>query len=130
MILFFDRSVGTTIPQILQWKQLKFPIQVEYHQARFKSDEQDDIWLPIVGQWGWTVIGHDSSYHINPNELSALKQYKIGCFYLWGSEANKWEKLRCFVRAYDRILAADANTPRPFVYRVIQTGLLRTVTIP
>ncbi len=74
MILFFDRNIGTVVPQVLLWKSLKFPIQVEYHQRHFAKDEQDDIWLNQVGQWGWTGLGHDSKYHKRPNELSAIKQ--------------------------------------------------------
>lgn len=79
MILFFDRSVGTSLPRILQTDYLKFPLQVEYHQKHFSMEEQDDKWLPFVGAWGWTVIGHDSNYHNKGPELSALKQYQIGC---------------------------------------------------
>lgn len=130
MILFFDKTVGTVVPRTLQWQPLKFPIQVQYHEKHFSTDELDDKWLPIVGKWGWTVIGHDIHYHLNANELSAIKQYNIGCFYLWGSEAKRWQKLQCFARAYDRIVEADANTARPFIYRVTQTGLLRSVPIP
>lgn len=130
MILFFDRNVGTVVPKILQWKNLRFPIQVEYHQQHFPIDEKDDVWLSTVGQWGWTVIGHDSSFHLRPTELSAIKQFQIGCFYLWGSEATRWEKLRCFSRAYDRIVQAEANTHKPFIFTITPTGLLHEVPIP
>ena len=116
MILFFDRSVGTVVPELLRFKALRFPIQVEYHQLHFRMDEDDDVWLHTVGEWEWTVIGHDSSYHTRPTELSAIKQHKIGCFYLWGAEATRWKKLQCFARAYDRIVEAEANTPKPFIY--------------
>ena len=130
MILFFDRSVGTTLPKILRWQALKFPLQVEYHQLHFPPEEQDDRWLPVVGQRGWTVIGHDSSYHTNPAELSAIKQYEVGCFYLWGSQAPRWAKLQCFARAFDRIVEAEAHATRPFIYRVYQDGHLAPVPIP
>ena len=79
MILFFDRSTGTTVPRTLQWQNLKFPIRVEYHETHFPYDEDDDKWLPIVGGWGWTIIGHDYSYHKQPHELNALKRYNMGC---------------------------------------------------
>jgi hypothetical protein len=130
MILFFDRSIGITVPQLLQTKSLKFPFQVHYHQQHFDMNEQDDVWLNQIGQWGWTVVGHDSKYHKKPSELSAIKQYKIGCFYLWGSEAVRWEKLRCFARAYDRIIQAEVNTPKPFIYRVTRLGALHAIKIP
>ena len=130
MILFFDKSVGTVIPQALRWRRLRFPVQVEYHEHHFGSHEADDVWLPLVGKWGWTVIGHDSSYHLRSNELAAIKQYGMGCFYMWGSRAKRWEKLQCFARAYDRIIEAEASTSRPFIYRVNRLGALRPVPIP
>ena len=106
MTFFFDRSIGVTVPKALIL--LKLREQVEYHEKWFASDELDDKWLPSVGQRGWTVIGHDRKYHLFENELRALKQYKIGCFYLWGGEVNKWEKMRVFAAAYDRIIKAAA----------------------
>ena len=130
MILFFDRSVGITIPRLLRSTELRFPLQVEYHQMHFATAEADDVWLPQVGQWGWTVVGHDYSYHTRPNELSAIKQFSVGCFYLWGSEAPRWEKLQCFARAFDRMFALDSVTPRPFIFRVSQTGRIRGIPIP
>jgi hypothetical protein len=80
LIFFFDRSVGTSIPRALGL--LRLPLQVEYHERHFAPDEQDDRWLPLVGSWGWFVIGQDYRYHLMPNELTAVRQYEVGCFYL------------------------------------------------
>lgn len=131
MIVFFDRDVGTSLPRALI--ELHFDRQfheMHYHQELFPMDEKDDVWLPQVGQWGWTVIGHDSQHHAQQAEISAMKQYSVGCFYLWGSEAKRWEKMRCFAKAYERIVQAEMKTPRPFIYRVTKTGLLRAVPVP
>lgn len=130
MILFFDRSVGTVVPGLLHRRELRFPVAIEWHERHFAKDALDDQWLPVIGSWGWTVIGHDSSYHLNLSELAAIKQYGIGCFYLWGAEVTRWEKLQCFARAYGRIAEADATTPRPFIYKISQRGTLRAVPIP
>lgn len=131
MILFFDRDLGTCLPLALI--QLHFDRQfheMHYHQQLFAMDEDDDVWLPKVGQLGWTVIGHDSSHHMKASEISAIKQYDIGCFYLWGSEAKRWEKMQCFARAYERIFEAEKVTTRPFIFRVARMGALRQVPIP
>jgi hypothetical protein len=126
VILFFDRSVGTTIPTILRnyGRRLRLEVRVEFHDQNFPQDEHDDVWLPEVGLWGWTVIGKDYSYHLRGPEISAIKQYGIGCFYLWGTHAHNWEVLRCFARAFDRIVAAEATAPKPFIFRVTRMGLL------
>ena len=93
MILFFDRDVGVRLPRALL--ELQFDKQfheVHYHQQHFPMDAQDDAWMPDVGAWGWTLIGHDSQHHKKPAEMSAIKQYNMGCFYLWGAEAKRWER--------------------------------------
>ena len=54
----------------------------------------------------------------------------LGCFYLWGAQAPKWEIARCFARAYDRIIEAANNTPRPYIYWVSRTGKLNPQPIP
>ena len=126
-VLFFDRDVGTSLPQALGI--LKLPSQVEYHQNHFPSDSQDDEWMADVGSRGWIVIGHDSQHHRRPAELSAIQQYGIGCFYLWGRHAQRWEKMRCFLNSYQKVLEAIYATPKPFVYRITQVSRLEEVQI-
>lgn len=90
----------------------------------------DDDWMPIVGERKWVLVGHDSRHHLVAPELDAIREYEIGCFYLWGAEAPTWDKMICFARAYDRMMAAFEHTPRPFIFRILKTGELRPVTLP
>lgn len=120
--LFFDRSVGTTIPRTL--RRLQIPVGIEWHQEHFERNAPDDEWLPQVGANGWAVLGFDWSYHLNMAEMSAIRQYDIGVFYLWGADAKTWERMFCFARAYDRIVNALRLDSRPFIYRVRQSGAL------
>jgi hypothetical protein len=127
VILFFDRSIGTAIPKALR-EYLKPPgIGVEYHQDHFDIAERDDVWLPQVGAWDWFVIGQDYSYHERPTELYALRTHNIGAFYLWGAEEPRWETLRVFARAYDKIVRTAKVATRPFVYSVDRRGSLREI---
>lgn len=125
--LFFDRGVGTRIPRTL--RSLGVPVGIEHHQEHFAKDAPDDLWLPAVGGQGWTVIGFDWSYHKNQAELSALRQYNIGVFYLWGVQMRTWERMFCLARAYEGIIRAIETTPRPFIYRVRKYGQLRRVEL-
>lgn len=129
MILFFDRSVGVTIPQALQ-SVTHFPDEVHWHEQHFPPDAADADWLPVVGAWGWTLIGHDFNWDRNELELAALRDYHIGAFYLWGAEESRWETLRCFAAAYDRISTVERQTPRPFLFRVHRRGGLTEVPLP
>lgn len=126
--LFFDRSVGRRLPEAL--RLLRLPVGIQYHQEHFAQDAPDDVWLLEVGAWGWFIVGQDWSYHMNESELSAIKQYNIGCFYLWGAKEPMWNTMRCFARAYDRIIIAATTQPRPFIFRVTRMGILTRVSIP
>ena len=128
MVFFFDRDVGTSLPRALGL--LRLPTPIEYHQTHFTIDSPDDEWMSEIGGRGWTLIGHDSRHHLEQSELSAIKQYQMGCFYLWGSEAKRWEKTLCFLRAYERILGVTARTPRPYIFRIGRTGRLSRIEIP
>ncbi len=127
-VLFFDQDVGTTLPKALL--TLRLPVPVEYHQEHFAIDALDDDWMPVVGERSWILVGHDSHHHLVAPELDAIRQYGIGCFYLWGAEARTWDKMVCFARAYNRMVDAIRNTPRPFIYRIYKTGRLTAVTLP
>ena len=127
-VLFFDRDVGISLPRALG--VLKVPTRIEHHQDHFPIDARDDDWMPRVGSMGWFLIGHDSRHHEEESELLAITQHDMGCFYLWGASALRWEKMRCFLRAYEDIVDATARTPRPFIYRVTEKGRLIPQTIP
>lgn len=134
MILFWDKNTPKTIPQALQLVKPR-GIDVRYYLELFPLSDQapeggDDRWLQYVGQLGWIVISQDWNFHTKQNELHALKQYEIGCFYLWGAESPKWEVMRCFARAYDKIIEAAITTPRPFIYWIARNGRLREQVIP
>lgn len=126
-VLFFDRDVGTALPRALD--VLRLPTQVEYLQNHFSIDAQDDEWMPVIGSRGWVLIGHDRMHHRRSPERSAIQEYGMGCFYLWGAQARRWEKMRCFLNAYERILEAIETTPKPFIYRINRAGRLEPVAI-
>ena len=122
LVLFFDRDVGIVLPQILRLMDL--PTDVEVHQDHFPHYENDDVWMPTVGARGWTLIGHDSQHHRRPSELSAIRDYQMGCFYLPGRNAVKWQKVRYFLNAYEKIVEVATTEPRPFIYRIDNRGAL------
>lgn len=141
--LYFDKNIGTKLPGVLEqldldvaWhmmKQAKLGITGPAHNdPLFTQEAADDEWLADVGKRGWIVFSHDRKFHKFgfESELSAIKQYDVGCFYLWGANAKKYEKAQCFFRAYDRIIEAIENTPRPFIFDVQKNGRLKKVKIP
>ena len=138
MILFWDKNLPRTIPEALRTLNPKVgndKLGIEIYLDHYPLSDQvaegsDERWLSDVGQKDWLVITQDWSLHSRENQLLAMKQHHIGCFYLWGATDTKWEILRCFARGYDNILAKAATTPRPFIYWVARNGSLRNVPIP
>ena len=125
--LFFDRDVGIRLPQAL--RLLRLPVDIEYHQNHFPGDAKDEEWMPAVGRRGWTLIGHDGQHHLVAAERSAILDYRIGCFYLWGNSARLWQKMRCFLRGFEGVLEAVQDTDPPFVFKVREAGRLEAVEI-
>jgi hypothetical protein len=126
LTLYFDRNIGRAVPEALKTLRLT----VEHHGDHFSHAERDDIWLRVVGQRGWVVFTHDRRLHTRDVELAAIMQWNVACFYLWGAESSRWEKMRCFARAYDSVIAVCKSSTRPFVYRIDGNGTLRQITLP
>ena len=75
-------------------------------------------WLAKVGAEGWIVFSHDKKFHNELPVCAAIKQHNMGCFYLWGANAETWDKLHCFIRASRHIMMIAEQTPKPFIFHV------------
>ena len=132
--LFWDKNTGKAMPRAL--RMLRPPgVTVAYYLELYPDlgnvpEGGDDFWLRDIGENGWFVISQDYNLYVRQNELFAIKQYNLGCFYLWGASNSRWETFRCFVRGYDRIIESAATTPRPFLYAIRKTGRLDFIPLP
>jgi hypothetical protein len=115
---YFDRCFGKRFPEALL--TMDAPFKVQYHHSRennFPQSMEDDEWLALVGAKGWYVFSHDKKWHDESPAIAAIKEHKIGCFYLWGASVPTWDKYVCLARAYRRI-KERLPTRKPFIYRV------------
>lgn len=97
------------------------PFHVEYHSEKkngFRDDLPDDEWLPTVSQKRWLVVTHDKLFHHDSMATKAVVQHKGRVFYLDGGSAPKWEKLRLFISAYNKIVRIVQEEKAPFIYRI------------
>lgn len=90
----------------------------------------DDAWLSQVGNQGWFVLTQDHRYHLRPSESFAIRQHQVGCFYLWGQSAARWETARSFMLAAPAIVEVADSTVRPFIFRVDRSGRFVSVPLP
>ncbi len=129
--LFWDKNIPKKIPQVL--RKLNVEHQIIHYGEKFQLSNNareggDDTWLNQIER-DWIVITQDYNFHNKQNELYAIKQHRIGVFYIWGAEARQWDILRCFARAYDKIIKTALSIEKPFIYRVIECGRLYEVKI-
>ena len=128
LTFFFDRNFGTRLPRALAW--VRPPVTIEWHQKQhFAQDMPDDEWLKIVGRLGWIVFSHDRKFHSLAMETAAVRQHRVGCFYLPYANDVTWKKLSVFVRSFDRILTIAESRPTPYVYDVYVNGRIKEVAL-
>ncbi|MCY4652086.1 MAG: hypothetical protein OXC95_02860 [Dehalococcoidia bacterium] len=131
--LFWDRNLDTAIPTALQTLSPPGLMTRYYFEIYPNTDNMpedgDAAWLEDVGDLGWFVISQDRRLHRRERERAALMRHNVGCFYLWGANASKWDTFRCFSLAYDRIVEAMNHATRPFIYRIYKDGTLRQIEL-
>jgi len=129
LTFYFDRCFGKRFPEALD--KLTPPFTVEWHQKnKFAEEMADDEWLSIVGAKNWVVFSHDRKFHDDTAACAAIRQHKIGCFYLWGASVGPWEKFICFAKTYERFHKLAVNTQKPFVFRITYNFRIVPVKLP
>ena len=131
LTFYFDICFGKRFPETLL--RARPPFNVEFHgnkNNKFKQNTPDDKWLSVVGQKEWIVFSHDRKFHTDTVAIKAIRQHKIGCFYICGANRNTWEKLISFVRGYHRIVVLAKSTERPYIFHLTELNRLEKVTLP
>jgi PIN like domain len=112
-IWFTDRDLGKQFPRILADAGL----QVERHGDLFEPSGSDEQWLEHCGTKGRVAITHNSRIRYVPNELAAVKRFKVPLVVVVG-RAPSAELARHFVNTLRRLEAQlDANPP-PVILKV------------
>ena len=95
----------------------------------FDQDTDDVSWLQYVGDNDLLLVTRDERVRRHPAELQALKQHKVGAFFLGGKNRSRCELIQQLVRNWPRMKKLGSSTRRPFAYRVPPSGA-KIVSIP
>lgn len=126
LTFFFDRTFGTRLPSVLA--KVKPPMRVIWHQEQgFAHDTPDDQWMASAGAAKWVVLSQDRKWHENAAEASAVKQYKLRCFYL--PCEDRWKCLNHFVRTHDKMMSLAVKEAAPFIFHLKGNGRLYKVKL-
>jgi hypothetical protein len=127
-VYFTDRDLGKQFPRILS----EAGITVERHGDLFQPGGSDEEWLEHCGTKGRIAISHNSRIRYVPNELAAVKRFKVPLLILVG-QATSAELAHNFVRTLQCIEAfLDGRSP-PFigkVYRATPAELAKSAAAP
>lgn len=116
-VYFTDRDLGKQFPRILA----EAGIEVERHGELFEPDGSDEQWLEHCGTNGRIAISHNSRIRYVPNELAAVKRFKVPLLILVG-QATTAELAHNFVRTLHQIEAMlDGRSP-PFIAKVYRAS--------
>jgi hypothetical protein len=106
-------------------ERMRPPFTVKSHYGeKFKAETPDDEWLKVVGANEWTVLSHDARFHLDSAALEAIRQFRIGCFYIWGAQLPVWDKVALLTTVYPKIKNVVSSEKRPFIYRAAANGRL------
>jgi predicted nuclease of predicted toxin-antitoxin system len=125
-VYFTDRDLGKQFPRIL----VDAGLVVERHGDLFLPDGSDEQWLEHCGMNGRIALSHDNRIRYVPNELEAVKRFKVPLLILMGQVPTAQLAFN-FVRTLQRIEAFLDNHQPPFiakVYRPTPVEASRSVT--
>jgi hypothetical protein len=127
-VYFTDRDLGKQFPRILA----DAGIVVERHGDVFPPEGSDEQWLEHCGTKGRIAVSHNSRIRYVPNELEAVKRFKVPLLILVG-QVTTAQLAHNFVRTLPRIEAfLDGRSP-PFigkVYRAMPAELAKSAAAP
>lgn len=127
-VYFTDRDLGKQFPRILA----EAGIVVELHGDLFPPEGSDEEWLEHCGTKGRIAVSHNSRIRYVPNELEAVKRFKVPLLILVG-RATTAELTHNFVRTLLRIEAFLEGRSPPFigkVYRATPAELAKSAAAP
>jgi len=118
-VFFIDRSLGV---EPIRTELINSGLTVEIHDDPFARDEQDRVWLKIVGERGWVVLTKDQRLRYRPLEISALRASNARVFVLTAGNLRGSEIAAAFLAALPRMFRILRSTPGPFLARLSQSG--------
>lgn len=125
MRFFFDTNLSEHLTKGLK----AFGEDVIHLKELFPEDTADAEWLKYIGKEGLPLITRDEAVRRNPAELTALRKFNVGVFFLGGKNLDRCRLTQQIVRNWPRIKDIAGRTRAPYAFRIPPKGT-RFVTIP
>ena len=117
MKFFVDNNLSEYLAKGLK----AFGEDVTHVKEVFEGNTEDVVWLKYIGKNRMILITRDERIRKNPFELKALREYKIGVFFLGGKRLGRCKIIQQVVRNWPRIKEYSLKNRPPFAYRIPPT---------
>ena len=115
---FLDNNLSQDLARALD----SLGVPAEHLRDRFAPDTEDHVWLEYVGENDLFLLTRDLNIRSNPRLRQAIKDYRVGAFFLGGKERTRLELARQVLSAIYGIQDHAANTQKPFAFIVRPRG--------
>ena len=130
MRLYFDRSIGKSVPLALRAVGAEVAFDAErYPHAPSVAPTSDDVWIEEASRRGEVIVYKDKRIRYRPEERAAFARADARMFLL-GGNLNRFEMLRLLMVAWPEMARLAAAEPSPFIFRVGSHGELSRVFPP
>ncbi len=118
MRFFVDNNLSTKLARGMS----AFGEAVDHLKDHFPEDAPDTEWLAYIGDNDFFLITRDDNIRRNPAEIRALRDHRVGAFFLGGKHRSRCQLIQQLVRNWPRIKELAQATTRPFAFRVPPSG--------
>jgi hypothetical protein len=123
-VFFIDRSLGI---EPLRSALVSAGLTVEIHDDHFPRDEEDRVWLSLVGEKRWVVLTKDQRLRYRPLELAALRASQARVFVFTAGNLRGQEIVSIFLKALGAIFKILNSRSGPFIARISQSSRITVV---
>jgi PIN like domain len=122
MKLYFDRSIGKSVPLALRAVGVEVAFDTErYPHAPGAAPTPDDVWIEEASRRGEVIVYKDKRIRYRPEERAAFMRAGARMFLL-GGNLSRFEMLRLLMVAWPEMARLSAAVSPPFIFRIGSRG--------
>lgn len=124
MKLYFDRSIGKSVPLALRAVGVEVAFDAERYPHQPGVDPiADDVWIEDASRRGEVIVYKDKRIRYRPEERAAFVRAGARMFLL-GGNLSRFEMLRLLMVAWPEMARLAAAETPPFIVRIGSRGEL------
>lgn len=99
-----------------------FGEDIVHLQDYFSTDADDELWLAHIGTKKWILITRDDRIRFRLSELAALREHRVGAFFMGGKHRDGCQLVQQLARNWLRMKDLADKTRKAFAFRIPPSG--------